>query len=518
MRYALFKQKKKRVSGAKRRKSSRLRRFLLTIFLGCFALGVLSLGGVFWYFARDLPEAGALRAQAVAQSTKIYDRTGKHLLYEIHGEEKRTVIPFEQIPSVVKYATIALEDQAFYDHPGVNVKSIFRAALSQLFPGFFPRRSGGSTITQQLIKNTLLTPERTLKRKIREVILSLELERKFSKDEILEMYLNEIPYGSNAYGIESAAKTFFDKSAKDLTLDEAALLAALPQQPSRYSPYGKNTDKLIARKNYALTQMAKLGYITAEQAERAKKIDTLAKTAPKRDKIRAPHFVMYIRQQLESRYERGDIEKGGLKVITTLDWELQQLAEKAVAEGVEKNRRWRATNASLVAIDPKTGEILAMVGSADYFNREIDGNVNVALAPRQPGSSFKPYVYLGALIKGYSPETVLMDVPTRFDTGDDPYEPRNYDGTFRGPVKMKKALGMSLNIPAVKLLYLVGVKNTIALAKDLGITGLDNPDRYGLSLVLGGGEVKLLDHTAAYATLANGGVRQKPVSILRITD
>ncbi len=478
----------------------------------------MSAAGVFWYFARDLPAAGALRAQAVAQSTKIYDRTGKHLLYEIHGEEKRTVIPFEQIPSVVKYATIALEDQAFYTHPGINVKSLVRATLSQIFPGVFGRASGGSTITQQLIKNTLLTPERTIKRKIREVILSLELERKFTKDEILEMYLNEIPYGSNAYGIESAAQTFFRKSAKDLTLDEAALLAALPQQPSRYSPYGKYRDKLVARKNYALKQMAEMGYISEEEARRAQEIDTLAKTVPPRSEIKAPHFVMYIREYLESRYERGDIEEGGLTVITTLDWDLQQLAERVVREGVEKNRKHNATNASLVAIDPKTGQILAMVGSADYFNKEIDGNVNVALADRQPGSSFKPYVYLAALMKGYSPETVLMDVSTKFDDGEDPYQPRNYDGIFRGPVKMKRALGMSLNIPAVKLLYLVGVKNVIALAKDLGIEGLNQPDRYGLALVLGGGEVKLLNHTRAYATLANGGVRKKLSSILRIVD
>ncbi len=522
----LVKNKRRRVKRS-RRGSGKVRqsgwrrffRWLGWLVLIGFVIGVIAVGGVFLYFAQDLPEAGAIRAEAVAESTKIFDRSGEHLLYEIHGEEKRTVIPFEQIPSVVKFATIALEDQDFYNHPGINIKSIARAAMSQVIPGMFGRSSGGSTITQQLIKNTLLTPEQTIERKIREVILSLELERKFSKDEILAMYLNEIPYGQNAYGIEAAARTYFDKSARDLTLDEAAMLASLPQQPSRYSPYGKYQDRLIKRKDWALRQMADLGYITKEEMDGAIATKTLDKTRPNVQDISAPHFVMYIREYLEEGYEKGELEGGGLRIYTTLDWDKQQIAERVVSEGAAKNaEKYNATNAALVAIDPKTGQVLAMVGSADYFNKEIDGEVNVTTRFRQPGSSFKPYVFLGAFIKGYTPETILYDVPTNFADGDEPYAPRNYDGTFKGPVKIKKALGMSLNIPAVKALYLVGVKNTIALAKDLGLEGLNQPDRYGLALVLGGGEVKLLNHTRAYATLANEGVRQPLVSILRIED
>ncbi len=487
-----------------------------------FFSGIVVAAGVFWYYAKDLPAADELRTREVIESTKIYDRTGKVLLYDIHGEERRTVISFDEIPTVVRYATLALEDQDFYNHRGIKFTSIMRAALSQAFPGRFGgRSSGGSTITQQLVKNTLLTNERSYERKLKEVILSLELERKFDKDAILSMYLNEIPYGSNAYGIEAAARTFFDKHARELTLDEAALLAALPQQPSRYSPYSiypERLESLKRRQAYAIDQMARLGYISQDKADAAKSVDTLAKIVPNTENINAPHFVMYIREYLEENYTQEEIEKGGLRVITTLDWEKQQLAERVVEDGVEKNARYDAENAALVAIDPKTGQVLAMVGSVNFFDKSIDGQVNVALRFRQPGSSFKPYVYLEMFRRGYTPDTVLYDVPTSFDDGEDPYEPQNYDGSFRGPVKIKNALGMSLNIPAVKALYLVGVKEAAALARGLGLTGLDNPKRYGLSLVLGGGEVQLLHHTHAYATLANAGVRKELSSILRIEN
>ena len=492
---------------------------------GILTLGVIALvgaAGVFWYYAKDLPPADEITALKVVESTKIYDRTGTVLLYDIHGEEKRTIIPFEEIPTVVRYATLALEDQDFYKHHGVKITAILRAAISQVFPQLVGgRSSGGSTITQQLIKNTLLTSERTYERKLKEVILSMELERKFTKDEILAMYLNEIPYGSNAYGIEAAAQTFFGKHARELTLDEAALLAALPQQPSRYSPYNTSParlERLVRRQHYALDQMAELGYITRQRADEAKAIDTLEKITPQRTQIRAPHFVMAIREYLEKRYGKQELEEAGMRVITTIDMEAQRRAETVVREGVERNARYNAENAALVAIDPRTAQVLAMVGSVDYFSREIDGNVNVAMRFRQPGSSFKPYVYLGLFRKGYSPDTILYDVRTRFDDGEDPYEPRNYDGTFRGPVKVKRALAMSLNIPAVKALYLVGVSEAARLARELGVTGLEHPRRYGLSLVLGGGEVTLLNHTHAYATLANGGVRKPLTMILRIED
>jgi 1A family penicillin-binding protein len=486
-----------------------------------FVLGIISIAGVFVYFSKDLPSPGKVNKRFIAESTKIYDRTGTRLLYEVHGEEKRTLIPFADMPEVVRAATLTLEDQDFYDHHGVKVTSIIRAVLKDAQVAVFGKglSQGGSTITQQFVKNSLLTNEKTLTRKIKELILSLEMEQKFSKDEILEMYLNEIPYGSNAYGIEAAAQTFFGKRAKDLGLDEAALLAALPQAPSYYSPYGSHLDALKGRQEFALRKMAELGYITSEQAEEAKNADVFQKLVPRREAIAAPHFVMYVKDYLESKYGAQAVEQGGLKVTTTLDWNLQQAAEEAVRDGAAKNVRLNARNAALVAIDPKTGNILAMVGSKDYFDTKIDGQVNVAIRDRQPGSSFKPYVYLTAFTKGYLPETVVYDVETNFSTDDGKdYKPQNYNGKFNGPVSLAKALGGSLNIPAVKVLYLVGVKDATTLAKNLGIGGLNQPDRYGLSLVLGGGEVKLLDHVNAYATLAAGGVKRPKAAILKIED
>ncbi|MEK7181677.1 MAG: PBP1A family penicillin-binding protein [Patescibacteria group bacterium] len=472
---------------------------------------------IFAYIAKDLPSTGNVNKRFVAESTKIYDRTGTHILYEVHGEEKRTVIPFSAIPEIVRAASISLEDQDFYHHFGIKPSGILRAAFKDIIT--FDAAQGGSTITQQFVKNSLLSNEKTLTRKIKEAVLSIELETIFSKDEILTMYLNEIPYGQNAYGIEAAAQTFFGKSAKDLSLDEAALLAALPRGTAYYSPYGSHTDKLIARKNYALHQMAQLGYITEEQAEQAVNTPTLEKVLPQKDIITAPHFVMYIKDYLQEKYGDQAVEQGGLKVITTLDWEKQEAAEQAVKEGAANNTRWKASNAALVAMDPKTGQLLAMVGSKDYFDASIDGQVNVAIRDRQPGSSFKPYVYLTAFTKGYLPETILYDVETEFDTDSGKsYKPQNYDGKFHGPLPMKKALGGSLNIPAVKTLYLVGVKDSIEVAKNLGIAGLNDPDRLGLSLVLGGGEVRLFDHVGAYSTLATGGIKHEKTAILRIED
>ncbi|QQS61796.1 MAG: PBP1A family penicillin-binding protein [Candidatus Moraniibacteriota bacterium] len=481
-----------------------------------FGLGSIFLIGMFFYFSKDLPSPGQVNDRVIPESTKIYDRTGQHLLYEIHGEQKRTLIPFSDIPSSVKYATIVLEDQDFYYHRGIKIDSILRVALNNIIKMNIER--GASTITQQLIKNSLLTSEKTYTRKIKEVILSLRVEQKFSKDEILSMYLNEIPYGSNAYGIESASQTFFNKNAKDLTLDESALLASLPQAPSTLSPFGSRTEKLIARQQLALSKMLEKGYISQEEYENSKNINTLEKIKPQLHNIFAPHFVMYVKEYLEEKYGVEMLEQGGLSVITTLDWEKQQLAEKVVREGAEKNKTsWNAENAALVAIDPKNSQIVAMVGSKDFFSEDIDGQVNVALRDRQPGSSIKPFVYLTAFTKGYTPETILFDVETQFDNEKEGgYSPQNYNGTFSGPVPMKEALAQSLNIPAVKTLYLAGTKESINLSKSLGITSLNNPSRYGLSLVLGGGEVKLLDHTHAYATLASGGIRREKTSILRV--
>jgi len=484
------------------------------IFLGL--LSVIAIGA-FAYIAKDLPNPGAVNKRVIVESTKIYDRTGSHLLYEVHGEEKRTIIPFSDMPDVLKYATISLEDQDFYQHQGIKLTSIVRSILKDVIQ--LEKSQGGSTITQQFVKNSLLSNEKTLTRKVKEVILSLEMETKFSKDEILAMYLNEIPYGSNAYGVEAASQTFFGKPARELALDEAAVIAALPQATAYYSPYGSHRDALVGRKNFVLKTMARLGYITEEQSNDAINTPTFDKLLPQKDIIAAPHFVMYIKDYLQQKYGDVAVEQGGFKVITTLDWDKQQAAETAVREGAEKNKRWKATNAALVAIDPKTGQVLAMVGSKDYFDTSIDGNVNVTIRDRQPGSSFKPYVYLTAFTEGYLPETLLYDVETQFETAEGKsYKPQNYDGKFHGPLPMMKTLGGSLNVPAVKTLYLVGVKDAITMAKNLGISGLNSPDRLGLSLVLGGGEVKLLDHVSAYGTLATGGIKHEKTAILRIED
>jgi 1A family penicillin-binding protein len=486
--------------------------------LGLVSMGVFTfcIIALFAYVAKDLPSSGSIEKRKLAESTKIYDRSGQHILYQVHGEEKRTVVPLDQIPMSVQQATIALEDQAFYRHFGIHPKAILRALFKDIIA--LDTRQGASTITQQFVKNSLLTNEQTFSRKIREAILAIELEALYSKDEILTLYLNEIPYGSNAYGIEAASQTFFNKSSRDLSLDEAALLAALPRGTTLYSPYSSNTERLVGRKNYALDQMAELGYIKEEEALAAKNIDTLKKVSTQKDAIAAAHFVMYVREFLSQKYGDESLEQSGYKVYTTLDWDMQQKAEEAVRKGAENNTRWNAKNAALVAIDPPTGEILAMVGSKDYFNKEIDGQVNVATRERQPGSSFKPYVYLNAFTKGYFPETVVYDVETEFDGGDGAYSPQNYNGSFSGPVALKKALGGSLNVPAVKVLYLSGVKSSVDLAKNLGIGSVNDPKRVGLSLVLGGGEVTLLDHTHAYSTIANGGVRYDKVSILKIED
>jgi len=487
-------------------------------YLGILAIaGFVFVLGVFAWAWKDLPSPGSVSNRKIIESTKIYDRTGNHLLYDIHGEEKRTQIDFAQMPDTIKYATISLEDQDFYTHHGIKITSMFRSALVDIFHR--GAKQGASTITQQLIKNSILTSERTLTRKIKEVILALELEQKFSKNDILGMYLNEIPYGSNAYGIEAASQTFFGKHANDLTLDEAALLSALPQAPSYYSPYGNHTDALIGRQMYALNQMAKLGYITQEQADEAKGVDVLSKIKAPSENISAPHFVMYVKEYLENKYGEQAVEQGGLKVYTTLDWDKQQAAEKAVKEGAANNAKYNASNAALVAMDPKTGQILAMVGSKDYFDKSIDGQVNVAIRDRQPGSSFKPYVYLTAFSKGYTPETNIWDVDTNFSTEDGKtYDPKNYDGKNSGLMQMKDTLARSLNVPAVKALYLAGIKDSISTAHQMGITTLNKPDDYGLSLVLGGGEVKLLDHVNAYGTFATGGIHHDKTAILKVED
>src|SRR3989344_5535217 len=486
----------------------------LSVILSIFA--TLTVTGVFMYYAKDLPSPESINNLNIAESTKIYDRTGKVLLYDIHGEQKRTIVPFDDIPKYAKQATIVAEDNSFYEHFGIDARGIARAMLKNLRVAGVSQ--GGSTITQQLIKHVYLSPERTIPRKVKEIILAIEMEFKYSKDEILDFYLNIVPYGSNVYGIEAASQMFFNKPAKDLTLAESAILASLLKGTTYYSPFGNNPDKLKERQEYILNRMYSLGYIEQDELDTAllENIKYQSNTTG----INAPHFVMYVREYLANKYGEDTLKVSGFNVITTLDWELQQEAERIIKESAERNEKsYDAENAALVAIDPTTGHILAMVGSRNYFDQEIDGNVNVAIRPRQPGSSFKPFAYAKAFEKGYTPDTVVYDVETNFGVfGAKEYTPHNYTEKFVGPITLKEALAQSINVPAVKILYLVGVKDTINLAKSMGITTLKNPDTYGLALVLGGGEVTLLDETSAYGVFSQDGVRNPPIVVLSVTS
>ncbi len=496
------------------------------------SIGLFVAGGLFiWAATLPLPDFdNFFEERTISQSTKIYDRTGTVLLYDIHGQVKRQVVPFDQIAPTIKKATIAIEDDKFYQHSGIRPLSILRALLADLAAGSL--HQGGSTITQQVVKNTLLVQNKQWSRKIKELILSLKVERTMSKDEILALYLNETPYGGNIYGIEEAAQEFFKKPARAVTLAEAAYLAALPQAPTYYSPFGNHTDKLEARKNTVLKRMRDLKYITTEEYNQA--LAEKVKFNPLEEKgIKAPHFVFYIKAYLEEKYGQEAIETHGFKVITTLDWELQKKAEEVVAKyGKENAKTYNAKNAGLVAVDPRSGQILAMVGSRDYFDTANQGNFNTTLAHRQPGSAFKPFVYATAFMKGYTPETVVFDLATEFNTRCTPdgvpaqsgvkpeecYMPVNYDDVYLGPINLRNALAQSRNIPAVKTLYLAGIKDSIKTAQNMGITSLADPNRYGLTLVLGGGEVTPLELTGAYGVFANNGVRYPTTGILKIED
>jgi penicillin-binding protein 1C len=495
--------------------------------IGAWALLAAGIVGFFAFtlfaawVSRDLPDPNVLSTRDVPQSTKIYDKTGTHLLYEIHGDEKRTLLKSEDIPDVAKWATLSLEDRSFYEHHGIYWKGLIRAVGMSVLRG--QRIQGTSTLTQQLVRNAIINNERSLDRKLREFILSLQIEQKFTKDQIIQLYLNEIPYGSTVYGLESASQTYFGKHAKELTLDEAALLASIPQRPTFYSPYSgkeENLKQLVNRQHYAIDIMAESGYITKEEATEAKNIDTLKKIKPRTlGDINAPHFVMEVRRQLEETYGVKTVGEGGLSVITTLDWDKQKIAEEEVKKGVEaRGVQFKFNNAALVSIDPKTGHIIAMVGSKDYFDESFDGQVNVTLRPRQPGSSFKPIVYAAGFARGYLPQTQLWDVNTSFPTETTRYEPKNYDLKERGPISLRQALQGSLNIPAVKMLYLVGIGRALDFAKELGYSTLEDRSRFGLSLVLGGGEVLPLEHAAAYATFATEGEYRAPVAVLKVTD
>lgn len=484
---------------------------VLILSLG-FTIGGLSI----YYF--DAADSLNLDKHPLKETTTIYDRTGKTILYQIHGEENRRVIPHDAMPETVRFATVAAEDAHFYSHPGIDVIAILRAGIANLQKGGIDQ--GASTITQQLARALFLTREKTWVRKAREAILAIKIERQLSKEEILDLYLNAVPYGSNAYGIEAAAQTFFGKSTSELTLDESAILAALPNAPSLLSPYGNNTRELIEKKNHILARMYELDFITRDAYQQAINTKTLEKIIPLERRIIAPHFTFYVIERLEKLYGRKRLEEDGFRVITTIDLDLQQKAEAVVAAGVLKNKSANASNAALVTVDPISGDVLAMVGSRDYFDTTIDGQVNVAIQARQPGSTFKPFAYATAFSEGFEPETPIYDVPINFgpDGSGHDYVPNNYDGKFRGRMTMRAALAQSLNIPAVSTLYLAGIQDTINTATNMGITTLTDPSRYGLALVLGGAEVKLLDMTSAFGVFGQEGKRVPADGIMSVTD
>ncbi len=512
----------------KRRKLSlaflkRHRRAILLLGSSTFLVlfGVVAL----WAVSLKIPDISSIENRKVEQSTKIYDRTGTVLLDDLNGGMTRTVVPIAQISPYIQKATVAIEDAQFYQHGGIRISSILRAILANIFSLGYAQ--GGSTITQQVVKNSILTQDKTLSRKVKEWILSIKLEQVLSKDQILELYLNENPYGGSIYGVEEASEQYFGKHASEVDLAQAAYLAALPQAPSYFSPYGNHRDALEARKNTVLSRMQELGFITKDEynAAYAEKVSFEPAAVAG---IRAPHFVFYVRALLEQEFGSDVLEQSGWRIITTLDADLEAKAEDVVKRNAIANEKtFNASNASIVAIDPKTGDILTMAGSRDYFDKEIDGAYNIALADRQPGSSFKPFVYAEAFTRGYTPDTILFDVPIQFSTAcsassmsDVPpcYAPSNFDNNFIGPMTIRNALALSRNLPAIQALYLVGIGNAINRAQSMGITTLGDPNQYGLTLVLGGGEVTLLDMTSAYGVFANEGIRNPYRAILRIED
>lgn len=495
-------------------------RFIASLFspeLKFFLLGIILCFSAFFLFSSyrfvvELPSPTDIGKLNYPLSTHMYDRNGK-LLYEIYKDQNRTLVQIKDLPKYVYQATIAIEDKDFYSHSGVSLLGgILRAAKETIMKKGL---QGGSTITQQLVKSALLTPERTIERKLKEILLALWTEKLYSKDQILEMYLNQVPYGGSSYGIEEASKTYFGKHAKELSITEAAFLAGMPQAPSVYSPY-TNPDLARGRRDEVLKRMYELGFITKDQKEKAN-AHAIAVT-PLQNNILAPHFVFYVKSDLEKQYGLQRVEEGGLNVITSLDLDIQREAEKIVKEELEKVISLNISNAAMLVTKPDTGEILAMVGSADYF-AEPSGAFNVTTGFRQPGSSIKPVTYALALENGYTAATILDDVPTAFGIpGGAPYVPVNYDGRFHGRVPLRYALANSFNIPAVKLLNAFGVDQMVAFAKKMGITTWDDSSRFGLSLTLGGGEVHMTDMATVFGTFANQGERVAVTGVKRIYD
>jgi membrane peptidoglycan carboxypeptidase len=492
-------------------------------------IGILAVGIFLFVLARTLPSVEEITTRQVAQSTKIYDRTGEIPLYELSAGERRTVIPFDEIPQSVKDAVLAAEDQQFYNESAVSIRGIIRAFFVNLLHGGIVQ--GGSTITQQLAKNAFLTLDQTPVRKLKELLLAIRINQNYTKDQILALYLNEIPYGPSIYGVETASQVFFGKPARELTLAQSATLVGIAKAPSYYSPWGSHLSELMARKDSNLKKMRDFGKITdAQMTEAMAEKITFNQN---QNGIKAPHFVFAVQDYLVKKYGEDMVRTGGLHVITTLDMKLQTIAEAKVLEGADRNTKlYDGHNAALMAEDPKTGQILAMVGSRDFFDTENEGNYNVATQGlRQPGSALKPFVYLTAFEKGYVPDTVLFDVATEFvpnnpncpavpnynKTTTSCFHPQDFD-PFVGPVSMRNALAQSMNIPAVKTLYLVGIKQALSTLSDFGITTLVDPRRYGLSLVLGGGEVHLSELLGAYSALAEDGTKHDQSMILEVRD
>src|ERR1700730_9440588 len=502
---------------------------LLAVVVFLVALGFAGVMGLYAYYARDLPDPSALAHRQLFQTARIFDRSGT-LLQEVNDPQggRRILVHLSEVPKIMRDATIAAEDASFYDNPGFDVRAVVRATYQWMRSG--SPQSGASTITQQLVKNTLLGPEQTAERKIKEAFLAMELTRRYSKDSILEMYMNEILYGNRAYGIEAAAETYFGKPAKDLSLPEASFLAGLPQAPSLYDPY-TNMPGARDRQAYVLDQMVHTGVISATDRDAAARAQIKPIPPSQVGPQEAPHFVTYVRQLVDQQFGTEALFREGLQITTSLDLVLQHLAEKSATDHIADLKARNATNAALVDIQPTNGEGWAMLGSVKFDDAAIDGQVNVALSLRQPGSTLKPFTYVTAFGKGWNPATLLWDIPTTFPGG---YKPNDFDDKFPGPMPVRDALAQSRNIPAVEALQFVTVPEMLATGHRFGINDLRQPDRYGLSVTLGGGEVKLLDLTYAYAVFASGGqqvgadvpsdareqgFRQfNPVSILKVTN
>lgn len=483
--------------------------------------GLILFLGLFLWVSRDLPDPNQVQRKT-GYSTVILDREGEEVLFDLYTDENRKFTPIEEVPEYLKQATVAVEDKDFYQHQGFDLMGMARG-ISRIFTT--GRAQGGSTLTQQLVKNALLTSERTVVRKLKEFVLAIRIESRFSKDEILQMYFNETPYGGTAWGVAAAAEMYFDKEVEELDLVECVVLAGLPQSPTRYSPYGRNPEAYIARATAVVRRMKEDGYISEEvEAEVLKALPEVEFQALGTS-IHAGHFVMHVRGLLEEMYGPEMLDQGGWKITTTLNWDLQSEAEEIVAAEIAKvNDSLHITNGASVIMDTNSGEVLSMVGSKDFFDEEIDGEVNVVTRLRQPGSSIKPLVYATAFAEGYNPSSVLMDVVTEFPGKDEntPYEPKNYDGEEHGLLHLRDALASSINVPAVKLIALVGVKDVLSQGYKMGLTSLEpsreNLSRLGLSMALGGGEVRLLEMASAYSAFANGGNKVEPVFILKIED